>query len=426
MIEAAMLIALGFLFALLIGFMIIPAISRRADRLARKRAEAAFPVSLSEVEAERDHLRAGFAVRQQDLERQASDGFAARAAAMEEIGRRDMDITRLTSGLADRNLRIGSLEQELAQTQSELAVTRTTLAATVETLAGTRDTLSARLGDISELETGLKDVRRQLQETTTALTAREQELAERNNELQLVTAELQAREGELAMLGIEKAGLQVGLADSQTQLATLDARCGDLSGRLATASQSLIETREALKGSEQERRAALDRAGELARQARELEARLAGLEETAQRTRAELSARVDELVGARRDITAEKKMVVEVSRALKAAETRLGQLDGLSRQEAEAVAGSLRKSEARVERLKSENAALAADLAEAKADRARLKQEVVALRRDADRLDATIRAENAALRGEIAKVADQILARARAAEKRPPTPATPG
>ncbi len=85
-----MLFALGFLSAALLALAAVPALSRRADRLARKRAEAVFPLSLAEIAADRDHLRAELAVRMRSVEQEAERGFAAKAGAMQDIGRRDI------------------------------------------------------------------------------------------------------------------------------------------------------------------------------------------------------------------------------------------------------------------------------------------------------------------------------------------------
>ena len=66
-----MIFALGFVAASLIALLIIPAVNARAERLARRRAEALFPMSISELTAEKDHLRAEFAVLQRRIERKA-------------------------------------------------------------------------------------------------------------------------------------------------------------------------------------------------------------------------------------------------------------------------------------------------------------------------------------------------------------------
>jgi hypothetical protein len=92
LIEAVMLVTLGFLCATLLALAAVPALARRADRLARKRAEAAFPLSLAEIAADRDHLRAELALR---IARRGAAGRArlrGQGGAMQEIGRRDMTI----------------------------------------------------------------------------------------------------------------------------------------------------------------------------------------------------------------------------------------------------------------------------------------------------------------------------------------------
>ncbi len=64
-----MIFGLGFLLASLCALIALPTVNARATRLARRRIEATLPVSTAEVAAERDHLRAEFAVAQRRLER---------------------------------------------------------------------------------------------------------------------------------------------------------------------------------------------------------------------------------------------------------------------------------------------------------------------------------------------------------------------
>ena len=98
-----MIFALGFVAASLIALLIIPAINARAERLARRRAEALFPMSISELTAEKDHLRAEFAVLQRRIERKAEEALAVKRQSMEELGRRAIRIEALESTLAERD-----------------------------------------------------------------------------------------------------------------------------------------------------------------------------------------------------------------------------------------------------------------------------------------------------------------------------------
>lgn len=68
MIQAVMLIALGFLVASLIGVLLAPSLWNCAARLSKKRLEGTLPLTLSEIEATQDQLRASYAVRLRRLE----------------------------------------------------------------------------------------------------------------------------------------------------------------------------------------------------------------------------------------------------------------------------------------------------------------------------------------------------------------------
>ena len=97
-----MLVTLGFLCATLLALAAVPALARRAERLARKRAEAAFPLSLAEIAADRDHLRAELALRARTLEHQDELGFAAKAgtaASASSVAQRKPSVTSMTASI---------------------------------------------------------------------------------------------------------------------------------------------------------------------------------------------------------------------------------------------------------------------------------------------------------------------------------------
>ncbi|WP_438346770.1 hypothetical protein [Methylorubrum populi] len=121
-----MIFGLGFLLASLCALTILPTVNARAARLARRRIEATLPVSVSEVVAERDHLRAEFAVAQRRLERKAEAVAARRHADMAAIGTRTMEAEAavaariLSEAEVARALeRIAGLDRELAQARAE-------------------------------------------------------------------------------------------------------------------------------------------------------------------------------------------------------------------------------------------------------------------------------------------------------------------
>lgn len=87
MIEQAMYFMLGFLVAALLALMFLPAFWRRAMRLSMRRLQMLAPMSMEEVVAERDLLRAEFAVRERRLEQEMESLQTARANDMAMAGR---------------------------------------------------------------------------------------------------------------------------------------------------------------------------------------------------------------------------------------------------------------------------------------------------------------------------------------------------
>jgi len=61
-IESVMYFGIGFLCASLLGLVIVPLVHNRAARLTMRRLEAATPVSMAELQADKDQLRAEFAI----------------------------------------------------------------------------------------------------------------------------------------------------------------------------------------------------------------------------------------------------------------------------------------------------------------------------------------------------------------------------
>ena len=73
LIEAVMYFVLGLLAASLLALALTPAVWRRAHRLAKARVESSLPMSLGEVQAEKDQLRASYAISARRLELQLAE-----------------------------------------------------------------------------------------------------------------------------------------------------------------------------------------------------------------------------------------------------------------------------------------------------------------------------------------------------------------
>ena len=107
-----MIFALGFLVSGLLTLMFLPAFWRRALRLSTRRLEMQMPLSMAEIVAERDQLRAEFATQRRRIEQRCEALVAERARDMGELGRRARLIAALDAELADNKRKV--LEQRAA------------------------------------------------------------------------------------------------------------------------------------------------------------------------------------------------------------------------------------------------------------------------------------------------------------------------
>ncbi len=90
-----MLVALGFLSAALVGLVVAPAFWNRAVRLTTRRLKEQLPLSDAEIRADKDRLRAEYAIRVHRLETKAEQANLQRARQLIEINRRDGVISQL-------------------------------------------------------------------------------------------------------------------------------------------------------------------------------------------------------------------------------------------------------------------------------------------------------------------------------------------
>lgn len=126
MIEQSIYFALGCIVTGLLALCFGPLFWRRALRLTRQRLQLQVPLSMQEIIAERDQLRAEFAVQRLRLEQAMARVQATKAHDMAEIGRRSVETTRLNDEVvAARRLEqshtaeIQHLRRELAEVGAE-------------------------------------------------------------------------------------------------------------------------------------------------------------------------------------------------------------------------------------------------------------------------------------------------------------------
>lgn len=134
MIEQAMYLALGFVVAGLLALLLLPAFWRRAMRLSMRRLRMLAPMSAEEVVAERDLLRADFAVRERRLEQEVVAVKAARAHDLVDIGRHAERIADLEGRLKRAEAYGRDVELQLREAHKSIAERTELLSSTEQAL----------------------------------------------------------------------------------------------------------------------------------------------------------------------------------------------------------------------------------------------------------------------------------------------------
>ncbi len=119
-IQTILLVALGFLTAGLLVLALAPAFWSRAVRLTTKRLKDSLPISEDEVRADKDRLRADFAIRTHKLEMRVEQAELTRARHLVDLSRRDVKVSQLEG-------RVGELSSQVDEHQNARLVLEQTI-----------------------------------------------------------------------------------------------------------------------------------------------------------------------------------------------------------------------------------------------------------------------------------------------------------
>jgi len=234
LIENIMYFALGLLVAGLVALIIMPAVWRRAVRLTKRRIEAATPITMAEFRADKDQLRAEFALSTRRLEMNV------------EALRK-----RLAEQLSDANQKRTDLGALRAEREKHLVVVRELEEREVE--------LRAR---ILELEKEGADLGNRLRKRDRELEDRAEEVETLRNSLRGGLAKATRvdgislsgdYEGDIDQLTAALAIERKRAAFLEDQAHSLIDRLGKSDRRSAEASAAIAQMRDALAGREAQR-----------------------------------------------------------------------------------------------------------------------------------------------------------------------------
>ncbi len=372
MIESVMYFGIGFLVAALLGLLFVPLVHNRAVRLTMKRLEASTPLSIAEIRADKDQLRAEFAMTTRRLEMSVDKLKAKTTTQLAELGKKTDAINHLKKELGEKTATIFALETRDKTLRDQLR--------------GTEEEFQIK-------SSALREAERQLADKEAELTKLLGELGERS----LVANHQQT---EISALHAQVEALRVGVADSERAVAETENRLARERVDAEAATKELAEARAKL--------------GDLGTRVNELERQV-----FVQQTEAEvLNRRVQELetrLGEQGRMLAERDYQLDRMRS---------ELDGARKIEADlrselAATGS--RSSGAVDRFRAEIVQLEAQLAAAMDERNKFQREIGTMKRDAESTWAAERVENALLRERINDVAAEV-ARLTAALEGPGSP----
>src|SRR5215813_199282 len=253
MIEMSMYFGIGFLCASLLGLVIIPLVHNRAARLTVRRLEAATPLSVAEIQADKDQLRAEFAMSTRRLEMNLEQLKAQSTGQLSDLGRKTEAIAILKHQLEEKAAAIDELEsrgrelwEQLGAVEKEHFAKSTSLATLTAELrerAMDNDSLKAEISALTmhvhALETQLERHERNAKDTIDAL-SHERRLGD------MASTELVEERGKVESLSTHVAELERALVAQTTEAEILSRRLHDLEARLTEQGRALAEREHAL------------------------------------------------------------------------------------------------------------------------------------------------------------------------------------
>src|SRR6476646_2991664 len=360
MIEPIMYLAIGFLISMLFGLMILPLVHNRAVRLTTRRLEAATPLSMAEIQADKDQLRAEFAMSARRLEMSVDQLKNKTTSQLAELGKKSDAINRMKIELGEKNATIFGLEAREKAVNEQLRANGEEFAAKTEMLRNAEKALTDKQGELSKINHELSDRSMTADSRQVELIAVRTQIDELKGRVGDAEKEFAATQTRLAQERSESENATRELTDARSRVENLSQRVTDLDRQL------IVQVKEAEM---------------LGTRVTDLETRLA----TQGKLLAEREYENNQL---KQTNTAAERIMVDL------------------RNEVATLSGG--GNSAAIEKVRSEKAAVEEQLRVARDERAKLQREINAIQQQAESSWATERMENALLRERINDIAAEV------------------
>ena len=367
MIEPIMYFGIGFLFAALIGLVVVPLVHGRAVRLTMRRLEAAAPLSMAEIQADKDQLRAEFAMSTRRLEMSVEQLKTRSTSQLAELGKKGDAINRLKVELGEKTATIFALEARDKSLRDQLRATEEEVAVKTSTMYDAQRALSDKQAELAK-------VMGKLDERSTLADSQKIEIIALKTQVDALKERLDGAGHELKVVEDRRDAERIELKAATQELSQERGRVENLARRVSHLEQQLVaQTKEAeILGS----------------RAQDLEARLGEQSRLLNQSEFELKHLRQEIESARKVESDLRTAIIEI--------------EG--------------RSNSAAQNLKTENAQLKAAIAHTKEERDRYARDLGAMKRETEEAWASERVENALLRERINDVAAEVARLASALE----------
>jgi chromosome segregation ATPase len=244
-IQSVLFFLLGFLCAGFLALIFAPALWRRAVNLTRRRIESSIPLTMSEIQAEKDAMRADFAMRVRRLEMKLKTLNDKSAGQAVELARRHEEIKELTDERDHAAGTVATLETRIAELEGEIGKGHAAVAELEQRLSAARQKIADQAEELEKIGRMYDDASFLASSRQIDLVARETEIEKLSNDLSVARG--QSREADKKMRETMNENRQLRAAHEAERKKT-----ADLERRLARMMSQLSDREEKLGRREKE------------------------------------------------------------------------------------------------------------------------------------------------------------------------------
>jgi len=235
LVQSVLFFALGFLCAGFLALMIAPAVWRRAVALTRRRIEASIPLTRAEIQADKDRIRAEYAMSARRLEMNVKTLREKAAEQLVEINRGREALKGLAVERTDKNhalAELGAKNEALRQREEELHQLS-------ERLKETERKLEKRALELEKLEHMYDDASFSSSSRQIELVARESELQKLASDISLLRGQRKEADRRQQEIAAESKAAREALKAEKKRTAELDKKVERLLATLADREDKL-------------------------------------------------------------------------------------------------------------------------------------------------------------------------------------------